>query len=491
MAESVSSEVKVIARHSSIYGLANIMDRIVTFIMIPVYTRYLTPADYGILELVYMTTSVIALVVGMGIEAAVSRFYFDYEDQEKRNRVISTAFLGYGGMAIVLSLMFLPFSEFMARHILDSAALSSYFVVALLTLGAEMILPISFAYFRIRQKSFTLMIFQVSKTALALGLNIYFVVFAGMGVYGILVATLIASGLFAVIMTAYVLRQTGTGTDLKLLRQMIKFGLPLIPSNLSGYIIHASDRFFIKEYSSMSLTGLYSIGYKFGALVNQFVTSPFIQIWTPRRFEYFNREDSEKIYARIFTYFTAISLFVGLQISILSKDIIQIATTEAYWSAYKVVPIIVLSYIIFSFHYHFNIGIFMKKATKYVAYINIANGALNLVLNFILIKRYDIWGAAYATLICFIFKASLTYYISNRLYKIHMEWRRLFLLFITAFAVYFLSIRIELGSVWVEMTVKSLAGCGYVLVLYISRFFTDDEIKRIKHVIKNRKIDFD
>ncbi len=491
MAESVSSEVKLIARHSSIYGLANILDRIVTFVMIPVYTRFLTPADYGILELVYMTTSIISLVVGMGIEAAVSRFYFDHEEQEKRDRVISTAFVGYGAMAFGVALLFLPFSGLMAHYILDSAALKKYFIVALFTLGVDMIIPVAFAYFRIRQKSFTLMVFQVSKTALSLGLNIYFVVFAGMGVYGILLSSLISSGLFAVLMTAFVLRQTGTASDFGLLWQMIKFGLPLIPSNFSAYLVHASDRYFIKSYASMSLTGLYSLGYKFGALVNQFVTSPFIQIWTPRRFEYFNREDSERIFARIFTYFTALSLFVGLQISILSKDIVQIVTAEPYWSAYKVVPIIVLSYIIFSFHYHFNIGIFMKKATKYVAYINIANGILNLILNFILIKRFDIWGAAYATLICFIFKAALTYYISNRLYPIHVEWRRVFLLFVTAFAVYFLAVRVELGSVWVDITVKALAGCGYLLALYVTRFFTDEEIKRLKHIIKTRRFDFD
>jgi len=491
MVKSVGSEVKLIARHSSIYGLANVLDRIVSFIMIPVYTRFLTPADYGILELIYMTTSVISLVVGLGIEEAVSRFYFDYKDEKERNKVVSTAFLGYGGMSVAITLLLLPFSGFMAKHILNSADLASYFIVALLTLCGDMIIPVAFTYFRIKQKSVAVMVFQVSKTLTAIGLNIYFVVFAGMGVYGILLASLISSVIFAVVMIAYVIRQTGISSDFKLLWHMIRFGAPLIPSNISGYIVHMSDRYFIKAYADLTLTGLYSLGYKFGALINQFVTSPFIQIWIPRRFEFFDRENSERIYARIFTYFSALSLFIGLLISVLSKDIVRIATAEPYWSAYKVVPIIVLSYIFFSFHYHFNIGILMKKATKYIAYINIANAVLNLILNFILIKRYNIWGAAYATLICFIFKAALTYYISNKFHKVHMEWRRVITLFVTAFIIYFLVIRIEIGSIWVDMAVKTLAACGYIAALFAIRFFTHDEIQKFKHVIRTRKLDFD
>jgi len=491
MAESVGSEVKLVARHGSIYGLANLLDRAVSFIMIPIYTRFLTPADYGILELIYMTTNVILMVVGLGIQAAVSRFYFDYEGQEGRNKVVSTAFVGYGGIAIVTTLVLLPLTGLMAEHILDSRDLIDYFVVAVLTLGVGMVIPIGASYLRVQLKSIQLTVFMFAKSLLTVGLNIYFLVYAGMGVYGILVASLIAEALFAVIMTVYVLRQTGLHFDTHILKQMVKFGLPLIPSSMSAYVVHASDRYFIKEFANMSLTGLYSLGYKLGMLVSQFVTSPFIQVWNPRRFEHFNRGDAERIYARIFTYFVFFSLFVGMQISILSKDIVQLITTEPFWPAYKVVPIIALSSVIFSFHYHFQVGIVMKKATKYIAYINLSNAAINLVLNFILIRKYDIWGAAYATLICFIYKAIVTYYFSNRFYPIIVEWRRVITLFLTAGALYFVAIQVETGSIYFNIPLKAAVGCLYVVALYFTRFFSDAEKAKLKRVIKTRKLEFD
>jgi O-antigen/teichoic acid export membrane protein len=490
MAASVAKEAKIIARHSVIYGLSNVLDRVVSFIMLPIYTRLLTPADYGVLELIYMTMNVISLVVGLGVESAVVRFYFDYKEESKRKTVISSAIVGYGAIVLFFTLAILPFSGLLAGIVLDSSEQAPLFVVSLITLGLNMILPIVYAYLRAEQKSFRYMITKLLMTITTLGLNIYFVVYAGLGVYGILLASLIAFIVFTVGMVGWTLVRTGLNIDWKLIKEMLKFGMPLIPSNISAYIVHASDRYFIKAYSDLTLTGLYSLGYKIGTLVNQFVASPFIQIWSPRRMEYFDRPDSERIYARIFTYFCILSFYVGLMISLLSKEVIQFMAAEEFWPAYKVVSIVVLAHIIFSFHFHFSIGIMMKKATKYIAYVNVANGVLNLILNFILIKRYDIWGAAVATLICFIFKVALTYYYSNRFYKISMEWRRLAYLCGVALGMYFLAFQISTGSIWIDIIIKGSIGMTYPIVLYLIGFFTDDELKRLKHVIKTRKLEF-
>jgi O-antigen/teichoic acid export membrane protein len=491
MAESVAKEAKVIARHSVVYGLSSVLDRIVGFVMLPVYTRFLTPADYGVMELIYMTTSIISLVVGFGVEAAVSRFYFDYPVESERKKVISTAIAGYGAMVAVFVIALLPFSGLMSRLILDSEEYSSFFLIAIITLAFGMILPIVFAYLRVKQKSFLYMITKTSMTIINLSLNIYFVVFAKKGVYGILLSNMVAQAIFMVALVAITLRHTGFGVNYKLLKEMLKFGLPLIPSNISAYIIHASDRYFVKQYADLTTTGLYSLGYKIGSMINQFVTSPFIQIWSPRRFEYFGKEGYERIYARIFTYFCTLSLFVGLMMSLLAKEIIHFMAEKSYWSAYKVVPIIVLAYIIFSFHYHFNVGIMMKKATKYIAYVNISNGLLNLILNFIFIKRYSIWGAALATLVCFIFKAGMTYYYSNRFYKIQMEWRRVTMLFATAFILFFLGFHIDTGLIWLDIAAKTGVGLAFPVVLFLIRFFDQEEVKRFKHLIKTRKLEFD
>jgi len=488
---SVGGEVKVLARHGSVYGLATLLNRMISFIMLPIYTRYLTPADYGTLEIIYLTTNIIAMVIGLRIEAAVSRFYFDFEEQPKRNTVVSTGAVGYGVIAAGLIFCLLPFTDLAARYILDQPDQGALFTIAIITLGIGIVEPIGFAFLRVTHRSFTLMIFRVIGTLVTLSLNIYFVVVLEQGVYGILYSTLIASALMTAGLMIFTLGRTGVRVDWSVLKDMIKFGLPLIPSNMAAYMVHASDRYFIKEYVDMGAAGLYSIGYKIGSLVNSFVTSPFTQIWTPRRFETYKSEGAEQLYARIFTYFVTVSLFVSLMISIMAKEIIIVLVDEAFWPAYKVVPIITLSYTIFSFHYHFNIGIMMKKATKYLAYINVSNGILNLILNILLIRTYGIWGAAFATLFCFIFKVALTFYFSNRFYKISVEWRRIGILFAVAFALYWVGVSIDTGSIWADLALKPLVGVGYLGLLIVTRFFMPEEVAKFKRIIKTRKLDFD
>jgi O-antigen/teichoic acid export membrane protein len=491
MAESVTKEAKVIARHTAVYGMANVLDRAVSFIMLPVYTRYLTPADYGVLELIGMTVALLAVALGMGVEAAVSRFYFDYKDPEKRKLVVSSGLLGYSGFALIFVVILLPFSDALAGLILDSVSLGHYFVVALIGLGLSFIQPINLAYLRVQQKSGTLMLVQVAKTFFGLSLVILLVVVKEMGVYGVLLGTMLSDLVFTIFLTVFTLIHTRLRVDWTLVKGMIMFGLPLVPSNMSAYIVRASDRWFVKEYVNMASTGLYSIGYKFGTLVHQFVTSPFIQIWTPRRFEYFEKEGSDRIFARIFTYFCAVSLFVGLMISLLSKEIIQLMTTEAFWSSYLIVPVIVLAYIVFSFHYHFNVGILIKKATKYIAYVNMANAGLNIVLNFIIIRRYGVWGAAFTALICYLFKSGMTYYYANRLYPISVEWRRVSTLFIGAIGLFLAGSLIDTGSLWLNAAAKVGVGLTYPLILYWMRMFDSSEIAKIKEIIRTRRVSVD
>ncbi len=476
MSSGIKGEVKLLAKHSAIYGVARILDRAIGFFMIPVYTRFLAPADYGVLELIYMTVSLIGMVVGVGITSAVTRFYFDHKDEEKRNVVISTAIIAYGGMVGLIVLLLLPFGGFVGRVVLQSDDGSRLILVALITMAADIVFSIVLAYLRAQHASLKVTGITLTKTVLTLSLNIYFLVFLEMGVFGILLASLVANLLFATGMVIDTLRRTGMRIDFPLMVEMLRFGGPLIPSNVAAYLVHSSDRYFIGHYVAVSQVGIYSLGYKFGSLINQLVNAPFTQIWNPRRIEKFDQGDVEKHFAKIFTYFCTLNVFAALMLSLLSRELIQVMAAPEYWDAYKVVPIIALSYVIFSFHYHFNIGILAKKKTKFIAYTNVLNGGLNLVLNIALIPRFGVWGAAWATLFCFTFKITLTYIFSNRLHPILVEWRRVITVFLVGGVVYGAGVQIDLGSIWLNAPAHAAAGLGMPLLLVVARFFSQEEL---------------
>ncbi len=472
---TVKKESKLLLKHSSIYGLAPGMGRLAGFLMIPVYTVYLSPDDYGVMELLVLTTSLIEMVVGVGIAHGVTRFYFDSDIQSERNKVVSSAFIGLGAVLMPVVVGLIACSSLFAEHVLDNPEYTTLFVIAFISMGLTMLNNINISYLRAEKQSTLVVAASIGQLIVNLTLNIIFIVYLEMGIAGIFWGNLAAAAMSMSIVTPLVLRKVGLGFSKDVIKGLVKFGLPLIPSNIASYIVIASDRYFIKEYVSLGQTGIYGLGYKFGSLVMNFVTSPFNQIYGPRRLEAFKAEGSGELFGKVFTYFVFVIVFGGMGISVLARDVVHIMAEQRYWDAYKIVPLITLAHIVLSFFYHFNVGITYSKKTKYFAYINVTNAIVNLGLNITLIPIYGIWGAAWATFICYFLRSSMGFYFSNRLYKVYVEWGRVAIIFGVAFAFYFAFQALDVGNYFANLAIKSVLCLTYPLVLYVSRFFNEEE----------------
>ena len=259
-------------------------------------------------------------------------------------------------------------------------------------------------------------------------------------------------------------------------KEMLKFSLPMIPGAIANFLVLVSDRYIVKVFGSLSHAGIYSLSYKFGTLPHKFVTVPFFQIWSVRRFEIFKNKDSEIVMGKIITYFMYILFFVGLGISVLIKDTIKFMADEKFWSAYKYVPILVLSYIVFGLFNHFATPILISKKTKYLSYIDITNGITTVMLNIVMIKYYGIYGASFSTLISYVFRIAMLYYIGNKLQKIYFEFYRVFKLFFVSMVLFFICLYIDMNSIVLNMMIKFLIALTFPLLLYIFRFYTKDEL---------------
>lgn len=485
MVKEVSSEIKLLSKHSSIYSLSKILNRVVSFLLLPLYLSYLTPAHYAVMDLLYFTLAFISIILEMGVTGVIGRYYFDSDDQKVRNMIFNTAFYGFGVGSTVLILLVTIFSTQLSELIFDTAEYSHLFDLALWGLALDMYMKVIFSYLRVRHKSKKLLIISVVRLVSQLSLNIFFVAYLEMGVEGILLGTLISNALLDLYMVPSTIREVGISFSMSYFKEMVRFGMPLIPSNFMAYIVHVSDRFFLNNFSGLTQTGLYTLGYRFGVLINEMVAAPFGQIWGPRRMEMFKKDDAERVFMKIFTYFTFIMMFAGLVISVTIKEVIQVMAEESYWDAYKVVPILVLSYIVASFQMHFNVGILIKKKTKYMMYANIMTAILNLALNYFLIKEYGMWGAAYATLISFVFRNILVFYFSDKLVKIMIEWWRITKLFLLAALMYYPLMMIDFPSPYLNFVLKAILCCAYPGLLVLFRFFDKDEVSKGLELMKS------
>jgi len=486
MSISLTKESKLVAKHSIVYGLGNLLNQGLAFFLLPIYTRFLTPHDYGVKELVGLSVDIIGTLLATAFSSAMYRFYFEYEDQENRKIVISTAIIAIGAIGMGGVAVLAPLSPLLARYVLDSRGLYSFFLIAFCSMWFQALVNLGFDYLRANHQSLRFVGLSFGKLLLAIALNIYFVVYLKIGVLGVLLSTLISSiALFGVLVIPLLVR-VGFRFSRERFRDMLQFGAPVVISQLGAFVVHLSDRFFIKGFGSIADAGLYSLGHRFGTLPSTFISGPFNQAFQPRRFELFKKAESEQVFGRLFTYYLLVVMCAGLFISVLSRNIIMIMADSRFWGAYKIVPIIVLANIIFSLHYHLNMGILIAKKTKYLAYINFSNGAFILVLNYFLISRYGMFGAAYAALVAFIYKISLTYYLSSRHYKIHLEFLRIFKILFVSALIYTISVFIRIESVYLDGLAKVLLISTYPAVLYLVKFFYPEELQKAAAYVKPR-----
>lgn len=463
--KSQSGELRFLAKHSVIYGVGTILSRLVAFLMLPIYTRQLTPFDYGVLEIIDTTTGMIGLVAGLGIAGAMSRFYFDFEAPADRRKVVSTTYWLVALTAGAIIAAILPFTSLLADGLFDNPSFSNYFSVALFGLGLGLVIDLGQVYLRIQQKSHAYVLISLANLILSVALNIYFVVYEKMGVMGVLMATLVSRSIIAVPLTVAMLRKVGLRLDWVLARAMYRYSLPLIPSDLASTAISYSDRYFINHYLTTADAGIYGLAQKLGTVLHMLVTSPFLLTYLPRRFEIAKQENAPQIFAATFLYHILVLTALSTVLALFARELLVIMTVPAYYPAANLMPVIAGSMIVLGMKYHFQFGLLYAKQTKRMMYANVASAVAHITLNFILIPWLGLWGALLASVIAYSLNTYLSLVMAREFYAIPYDFRRVTLLMLASAAIVCAGV-IPSWPLWTGIAVKiGLIGLLAVFIL--------------------------
>ena len=432
-------EIKKLLRHTSVYGLGNILNKAVGFLLIPFYTHYLTTADYGTLELLDLSAALVGLLLNMWMNASLVRYYYDYDDQPNRNDVVSTALLATTVIAALVSALGMLLARDISALVLKSPAFYKYIWLISGTLFLTCINSVSWSYLRARQRSGLIVVANAISLALSLALNIYFIAGLKTGLIGILYSGIISNLVVTAALTVMTVKEVGVSFDWHKLKALAAFGTPLILTSFSAFELNFADRFFLQHFSTISVVGIYALGYKFGYMLSFLVVQPFMMIWGARMYEVAKTKDAGEALSRIFTYFTLVLVSVGLFMSLVIKDVISVVADQRFHDAYKVVPVVALAYVFYGMSYYFQTGIYVQKKTLYLGLMGLICAGSNIGLNFWLIPRYAALGAAWATAASFLIMAVLAYAFGQSVYRIPYALSRTAILLASAAGVYFLS----------------------------------------------------
>ncbi|MCD6385462.1 oligosaccharide flippase family protein, partial [Candidatus Sumerlaeota bacterium] len=419
------NKLKETAFHGLIYGVGQTLSQAVGFILIPLYTRYLSTEEYGVWALLSVTTSVLVAIFGMGLLSALFRSYYLYDTEEERRVVVSTTFYTLLFSAAVLAIFGLVGGSFLSRVIFGKPDFAKYCMIICWTAGLILMEGIPFAVYRARLLSTRYIIFSIIFMIARITIIVYLVVVMKYGVWGIVLGNFLGSLISSTILTATISGSIIGVYSIIEAKRLLRFGLPLIIVGIGGIILNLSDRYFLRVFTTLDIVGIYNLGYQFGMIMLILFVQPFGLIWAPMLFSTAKEPYAKDYYSKMLTYVLLVGAFLWLGISMLSKDVIMIIAPPEYWSAYKVVPIVCFSYVLFALHEVLNVGIALAGRTEYNALATIIAAAFNLFLNTILIPAYGMMGAAYATILSFALLCTLRYFFARKFYVVYYEWGRI------------------------------------------------------------------
>jgi O-antigen/teichoic acid export membrane protein len=454
----MKEEVGQLIKHSGIYGLGAVLSKSVGFLMIPIYTRYLVPADYGVLEMLDLTIFFSGIFAMMGIGSAFFRFYVASDSPDDRKAVTSTALFTVTGFSlfvlVLMQLLALPLSTVA----FGTPTFAPLVRIVAFTLFFSNLTEVPLAYLRAQQRTVLFVIIGLIQTVLGATMLIVAVAVLQKGVVGVVYANVILNALVGVTLSSALMARVRGKFSRERFEQMFRYGAPLIAQSLASFVLVFSDRFFLRHFGSLSEVGIYSLGYKLAGIVSLLISGPFSMTWSWQQFELAKKENAKSVYAKIQIYQLFVTVLVGLTVSVLAIDILRIITPPAYWAAATVVPLIALSYVLNDIRSVVLSGILVQRVTHHLAWMSLVIAASNLVLNYVLIPRYTIMGAALATVGSFALSLVLCYSVAQRVYPIRYEYTRN--IFIMGFAGL-----IYLGSTWFDLPVLSSVPVHLLLIL--------------------------
>jgi O-antigen/teichoic acid export membrane protein len=461
------SQVKQMLNHSLIYAIGNLSRQLVGFLMLPVYTSYLSPSDYGVVGLLIFMVSLIELLFGGHMYHALPKFYFESEDQKYRRDIVSTALVisaSISGLAVLISIYFSDITSQLFLGSIDYSLIVSVFSFLILTHALE---NYGFVFIRILKKPWIFIGFSALKLILQLALNIYLVIFLELGVMGVALSSMISSILISVLLTHYIFRKIGFSFHLDVAKKLVKFSWPLWVSGLAGLYIGSSNRYFLQLFTSLDEVGLFELAAKFGSIISLLIWFPFAQYWQTERFSIYRMKDPIPVFQNTFSIITALLIIVGLGISVLSKEVIVLMASEEFHNAYSAVPYLVFSAIFQNLVIFNNFSFLVTENTVWMSKINYLTALIISIFYLILIPEYGFIGAAQALFLSSFVQFMIVFFLAKKYYNMKLKLSSLFFPMAIAFIGFRISLQVNTDDILLAVLLKlSILLISVLIILF-------------------------
>ena len=468
------------------YAIGTAAEKIQSVIFLPIYMRFLSLEDFGVLALLALLIDLIIKIIISPLTSGLIRFYYRPDWIDKNGILIFNGLLFLCLQCVLAMGIFWHVSPWISDRLFDNQDLvyevRVYGLILLLRPASTFLNVLT----RLREMASYYVAVSVSALTVGTGVILYGLIFEQLGVrawiYGeisrLIVVTL--GGLFIW------MKYSTFRISFSVLTQPLRFGYPQALSGYANLLIQSGDRYLLKWLGSVSTVGLYSLGYKIASLMNFILVGPLKQATLPLILKLEKEPDiQKKVLADFAVYYYACAVFICLTLSLFAREVTSLLVpSDDYLACWVIVPIIAFSYVQHGLGNFVGWGIVMKDRPFLISMNIIITAVVNIGLNLIFIPRWGILGAASATLISYLVWNGLRMFFSARLYKLHFDLRRLGMTIIWAGALCFCGLFIAVSdSLFINLGLKFLLLWPYPLLLWFAGFLSEAEKASIKRLL--------
>ncbi|MFQ6082617.1 MAG: flippase [Candidatus Aminicenantia bacterium] len=475
--------IKVLGKNIVIYSIGNIALRAVSVLLIPLYTRYLSVENYGLLDICIITIQILVIFMSLGMPQSLIRYYKGCEKKEEIGALYTTSFsINLLGGIVLIFLMWI-FTRPFSRLIFGGKVYIYILLIVTFISLVRSLSVLSLSFFRAKNKALTYSIFAVIIMIGLLITNVIFVVYLKRGVLGILYSNLIVYGCAALFIGIYILSKHRPKISISISKKLFSFGSPLIFSMSGWFILHMSSRYFLAHYSGLGEVGIYGLGYRIATILLILVVMPFQLAFGPFIFSQERDPKLKEKISRVFTYLLLILFFSSWGTALISRNIIQILAPPEYNESYFVILLILPAIISMGIYYWAASLLHLMKKTKLLALIIISSAIVNIILNILLIPKYGWHGAAVSTNISIFLATFSNFFFGVKYYKIEFEISRLYKMGMSFFVlVGVLIFSIQFSSL-LYYFMNGFTCLVIFIILFKSKFLCDNERKYLQDVL--------
>ncbi|MCP4971773.1 MAG: oligosaccharide flippase family protein [Arcobacter sp.] len=473
--------IKKAVKNSAIYGIGTLSTKLIGFILLPLYTTYISVSDYGVLAIAEVSSIFLVAIISLKINAAFFRWYWDKENLSKQKSIFFSSLL----LITITSILFLIPIYFFSNNI--SVLLFEYekysYLIQLMAIFSvlQVIIELIIYLMRVQEKAVFFSTTAVIKLLVSLTVTVVLIVKYGRGIEGIYEAQIISQIIFFIITIKYLIANSEVKFESKIINGMLKYSIPLIFADVSGIILTASDRICLNFMDSSEQVGIYSLGFKVSNTIRVFLYSSAMMAVSPLIYQYIDKPGNKRFYSKLLTYFTFIVMAFVIILSLFARELIHLfAQNENYYDAWTVIPILSVA-ILFGIMKDVSlIGLNITKRTSVIALVVFVMALLNIGLNIYFIPLFSSKGAALATLITRIISSTIFYNIAQKYYKIPYELKKVFLILLVGIGIIFISSLTKGLNLFAAVGIKILLVASFPYVLYLLNFFEEVELQKIK-----------